>query len=475
MSPIGVDEWVARSGQRREQASGPLGPLVRAYQRVGWWPRLITLAALGFGFGQIGANGFQQLVAFNAVEYAILAVGLNIVVGWAGLLDLGYIAFYGIGAYGYALFSSHALGSLTTFTGGVELSTVATVPIVVVFAGIVGVLIGLVALRLAGDYLAIVTLFFGLAFFEFVNNVDQTNLGGDNGIIALLPFHAFGGAIRSTVGYYYIALIFLIVLMAALHLLNNSRTGRAWRAVRDDPLAAQVMTIPVNTVKVMAFSFGAMVAALAGAVFAAEQGNTFPTDFNSNVLILIYACLVLGGVGNIAGAVLGGVTVTVVQQMLASPTDAAYLFYGLILLGLLAKIRPWPYLLAMLAGIVGFGFAVRGIAGAISHSAVDGATGSVGWMGSAMRHFVTVPSHGTTYGNILFVLLICAALGIMRLRGLWRLVAMVPTIYFAACCWESRLSLDPAITAQIVIGGILIVIMAVRPNGLLGTRRVELV
>jgi branched-chain amino acid transport system permease protein len=475
MNPIGVDEWVARSDERREQGFGPFGPLLRAYQRVGWWPRLALLAALGFGFGQIGANGFQQLVAFNAVEYAILAVGLNIVVGWAGLLDLGYVAFYGIGAYGYALFSSHALGSLVTFTGGVELSTLATIPTVLVFAGIVGVLIGLVALRLAGDYLAIVTLFFGLAFFEFVNNVDQANLGGDNGIIALQPFHAFGAHIGSTLGYYYIALIFLIVLMAALHLLNNSRTGRAWRAVRDDPLAAQVMTVPVNFVKVMAFSFGAIVAALAGTVFAAQQGNTFPTNFDSTVLILIYACLVLGGVGNIAGAVLGGVTVTVIQQMLASPTDAAYLFYGLILLGLLAKVRPWPYLLATLAGIVAFGFAVRGIAGAISHSAVDGTTGSVGWIGSAMRHFVTVPSDGTTYGNILFVVLICAVLVIIRLKGVWRLVAVVPTVYFAACCWESRLSLAPAITAQIVIGGILIVIMAVRPHGLLGGRRVEVV
>jgi hypothetical protein len=245
--------------------------------------------------------------------------------------------------------------------------------------------------------------------------------------------------------------------------------------VRDDPLAAQVMTIPVNAVKVMAFSFGATVAALAGTLFAAQQGNTFPTNFESPVLILIYACLVLGGIGTLGGAVLGGVLVTVVQQMLASPTDAGYLFYGLILAGLLLKIRPWPYLLATLAGIVGFGYAVRGILGAISHSAVDGATGSVGWIGSAMRHFVTVPHGGTTYGNILFVALICAVLAIMRIRGRWRLLAVVPTVYFAACCWESRLSLDPAITAQIAIGAILIVVMAARPNGLLGSRRVEVV
>jgi branched-chain amino acid transport system permease protein len=475
MAPIGVDEWVARSGDRRDQHSGLRGSLTRAYERVGWWPRLGALLAIGIIFGQIGANGFQQTVAFNAVVYAILAIGLNIVVGWAGLLDLGYVAFYGIGAYGYAMFSSHALGSLLTFTGGVQLSTIVTVPIVLVIAAIIGVLIGLVALRLEGDYLAIVTLFFGLAFYEFVNNVDQANFGGNNGIIALQPFHGFGGSIHTTLDYYYVALGCLIALMAALHMLNNSRTGRAWRAVRDDATAARMMTVPVNAVKVMAFAFGAMVAALAGTIFAAQQANTFPTNFTSQILIVIYACLVLGGTGTLGGAVLGGIAVTVIQQMLASPTDAGYLFYGLILLGLFVKIRPWPYLAAVLAGIVGFGFAIRAIAGAISHSAVNGATGSIGWIGSAMRHFVLVPHGGETYGNILFAVLICAALAIMRLPGRWRLVAIVPTVYFATCCWEARLSLEPAITAQITIGMILIVIMAVRPNGLLGTRRVEII
>ena len=473
MSPIGVDEWVAQSGDRRER--GPFGALAARYARVNWWQRLLALAALGVIFGQIGANGFQQIVAFNSLLYAILAVGLNIVVGWAGLLDLGYIAFFGIGAYGYALFSSHALGSLLTQQGGVILPTIATVPIVLVAAGLIGMIIGLISIRLGGDYLAIVTLFFGLAFFEFVNNVDQSNFGGNNGIIALAPWHGFGGRVGSTIGYFYVLLIILILLMAAFHLLNESRTGRAWRAVRDDELAAQVMTIPINAVKVMAFSFGAMVAALAGTVFAAQQANVFPTNFQTPILILIYACLVLGGIGSVGGAVLGGLVVTILQQMLGSPTDEGYLFYGIILLTLLWKVRPWQYLLGMLAAIVGFGFAARAIVGAISHRAVSGPTGSVGWIGKLLHHWVIVPVNGETYGNVLFVLLICALVGIMRLKGVMRLVAAVPTIYFAACCWEARLSVDPAITAEIMIGGILIVMMAARPQGFLGTRRVEVV
>jgi ABC-type branched-subunit amino acid transport system permease subunit len=219
-----------------------------------------------------------------------------------------------------------------------------------------------------------------------------------------------------------------------------------------------------------------MVAALAGSVFAAQQGNVFPTNFESNVLILIFACLVLGGVGSIWGAVIGGLIVTVVQQMLASPTDEGYLFYGLILLVVLLRVRPWQRLLATLGALIAFGFAARAIVGAISSKAVGGPTGSVGWIGSLMHHWVIVPqAHAETFGNILFVLLICALVGIVRLKGIWRLVAVVPTIYFAACAWESRLSVDPAITAQIMIGAILIVMMAARPQGLLGTRRVEVV
>src|ERR1700690_1563921 len=205
MAPIGVDEWVARSGDRREDPTGVRGALERLGRRVGWWPRLALLALAGFAFGHIGANGFQQIVAFNAVIYAILAVGLNIVVGWAGLLDLGYIAFYGIGAYGYALLSSNALGDLTAQTGGAHFAAIESIPAVLVFAAVVGLVIGLVSLRLGGDFLAIVTLFFGLAFAEFVNNVDQSNLGGVNGMVSLDPIHGLGSAIGSTLGYYYIA------------------------------------------------------------------------------------------------------------------------------------------------------------------------------------------------------------------------------------------------------------------------------
>jgi len=146
-----------------------------------------------------------------------------------------------------------------------------------------------------------------------------------------------------------VLLVLLVLSAAALHLLDNSRTGRAWRAVREDPLAAGMMTIPVNRVKLMAFSFGAVVAALAGTMFAAQQINVFPTDFDTPYLILIYAALILGGAGSIGGAILGGLLLSVMLDgFLRSTTDAGYLFYGVILLTMFVKIRPWRRLAAIL-------------------------------------------------------------------------------------------------------------------------------
>jgi ABC-type branched-subunit amino acid transport system permease subunit len=470
---IGVDEWVARSAGRGGTGPGWQRRLRRLDQVVGWWPRLALVTLLGLAFGLLTGNVNLLTVGFNSLLYAILSLGLNIAVGWAGLLDLGYIAFFGFGAYGYAIFSSNALG--TGGVGGTHLAAIESIPIVLVAAGVVGLAIGLVALRVGGDYLAIVTLFVGQAFVEVVNNVDPSTLGGVNGLFGLDPLHSFGGSITTPRGNYLVALGVAALVAAILHLLDTSRTGRAWRAIRDDPLAAEAMTIPVNKVKVMAFSFSAIVGALAGTLFAAEQTSVFPTNFSSSILILIYACLILGGAGSIAGAIAGGVIVTILEYMLASPLDAGYLFYGLVLIALIALIRPWRYLVAVIAGIIAFGFAAHAIVGAISSSAVAGSPGSHGWIGSVVSHWVIVPSDAVGYGNILFVAVIVGLLVMLRLHGIRRLLLVIPMVYIAACCWESRLIVNPAITTQIMLGAILIVAMVARPNGLLGSRRVEVV
>jgi branched-chain amino acid transport system permease protein len=467
--PVGVDEWVARLEERREAGKGWRGTVERVAGRVGWWRRLAIVGAVGALIPLLGLNDFQLQVGVNALLLAMLAVGLNIAVGWAGLLDLGYIAFYGFGAYAFALLSSDQLGS-----EGIHLPAELSIPIVMVAAAALGMLLGLPSRRLIGDYLAIVTLFFGEVFVEVVNNVDSERLGGPNGIPAVDPINLFGTQILTVRGYFYFALVLILITIAALHLLDTSRTGRAWRTVREDPLAASLMTVPVTRVKLMAFSGGAVVAALAGTIFAAQQGGVFPTDFDTPFLILIYAALILGGSGSIAGALLGGLVLSVTLELLRNPNQAAYVFYGLILATLLARMRPWRKLAAVLAAIVAFGFAAHAIVGAISSTAVAGQPQSGGWLGSALEHWVIVPENAKTAGNIGFVLLVVALIALVQLKGRWQTVLLVPTVYLAACVWEARLAVEPSVTRQILVGAILIVMMNARPQGLLGTRRVEI-
>ncbi len=470
---VGVDEWVARSGHRREYAPGRRGDAQRMFERVGWWPRLGLAAVFGVLVPFLTVNDFQLQVGINALLLALLALGLNVAVGWAGLLDLGYIAFYGFGAYGFALLSSNQLNSPT----GIHLDALVSVPIVMIGAAVLGLVVGLPSRRLIGDYLAIITLFFGEAFVEFTNNVAPTKLGGPNGITGIDPYKLpVVGSLTTNKQYFYLLLALLVISMAVLHLLDTSRTGRAWRAVREDPLAASMMTIPVNRVKLMAFSFGAVTAALAGTVFAAQQISVFPTDFDTPFLILIYAALILGGAGSIGGAVLGGLIVSIMLDgFLRSPTESGYLFYGVILLTLVVKVRPWRKLAGIIVGTVAFGFAAHAIIKAISASAVAGGPQSSGWIADLVRDWVVVPANPRTAGNIGFVVLICLLIAIVQLRGRWRTLLIPPTIWLAACVWEGRLVVETAITRQILIGAILIVMMNARPQGLLGSRRVEVV
>jgi branched-chain amino acid transport system permease protein len=420
---------------------------------------------------QLGLNDFQLQVGINALLLALLALGLNVAVGWAGLLDLGFIAFYGFGAYGFALLSSTQLSS-----SGIHLPAYASIPAVMVAAAILGLLVGLPSRRLIGDYLAIVTLFFGEAFVEFTNNVAPSKLGGPNGIFGLDPVKAFGTQITTNKGYFYLLLVLLALSIAVLRLLETSRTGRAWRAVREDPLAASAMTIPVNRVKLMAFSFGAMIAALAGTVFAAQQTSVFPTDFDTPFLILIYAGLILGGAGSIGGAVLGGLVITItLDGFLRSPTQAGYIFYGVILLTLIVKLRPWVRLGVVLVATIAFGEIIHALVQAISSSAVAGGPQSSGWIADVLRGWVIVPHNATSFGNVGFVMLICLLIALVQLRGLARTALLVPTLWLAACVWEARLVSQPSITRQILLGAILIVMMNARPQGLLGSRRVEMI
>jgi ABC-type branched-subunit amino acid transport system permease subunit len=463
---VGADEWVARQANRREYLPSWLGDAQRRIERIGWWPRVVIAGLAAAVLPLVGLGGFQLQVGIDSLVLALLALGLNVVVGWAGLLDLGYVAFFGFGAYGFALLSSAQLG--------IHLWAIASLPIVMAAAAVLGLLVGLPSRRLIGDYLAIVTLFFGEAFVEFTNNVAPSKLGGPDGIVGIDPIRFFGIQLTTNASYYYLLLVVVLLTMGAMRMLERSRTGRGWRAVREDPLAAGAMTISVNWVKLMAFAVGAMIAALAGSIFAAQQISVFPPDFDTPYLILVYAGLILGGAGSIGGAVVGALVLNVtLDGVLRSPTDAGYVFYGLILVTLLVKMRPWRKLGVVLAAIVAFGFAAHAIAGAISASTIAGGPGSGGWIGDALRDWVIVPANPQTPGNFGFVLLVCMLIALVQLHDPWRTILLVPTIYLASFVWESRLVLEPAITRQLMIGAILIVMMNARPQGLLGARRVE--
>ncbi len=470
---VGVDEWVARSGQRRQHAPGWRGEVQRRFEGVGWWPRLLIAAVIGALIPQIGLNGFQLQVGINALLLALLARRPQ------RLGRLGRSARPRL----------HRLLRLRRLRLRAALLQPAQQPDGHPPAG-VGVdparhdrrgpararSSGFPSRRLIGDYLAIVTLFFGEAFVEFTNNVAPTKLGGPNGIFGLDPIRAFGGQLLTNTGYFYLLLVLLVLTMVVLHLLDNSRTGRAWRAVREDPLAASLMTIPVNRVKLMAFAFGAAIAAMAGAVFAAQQTSVFPTDFDTPFLILIYAGLILGGAGSVAGAVVGGLVVAIILEFLRNPTEAGYVFYGVILLTMIVKLRPWTRLAAVLGSTVVFGLIVRlDRRGDLVRR--DGRRQRSRAAGShdILHNWVIVPRNPTTFGNVGFVALIVMIIGLVQLRGRWRAMLLVPTLYLATCVWEARLVEVPAITRQILIGAILIVMMNARPQGLLGQRRVEVV
>ena len=475
---IGQDEWVARHGERRSRRSGWIGDVEERARRAPWWAWLVLFVAAFALLPLVSHDGYVRRVAFETALYMTLALGLNIVVGWGGLLDLGYVAFYAIGAYGYAMLSSPQFG--------IHLPTVVTVPLMVVVGAIAGFLVGLPSRRLIGDYLAIVTLFFLQITQTVLVNGDQIAghdlTGGANGIINVDPFHLFGHDIAVqhegvfAVAYLYIAIAFFAVVYVALHFLNDSRTGRAWRSLREDALAAEAMGMPVNLLKLMAFSFGAAVAALTGTLFAALQTSVFPLQFSFPLLITVYTMVILGGQGSQAGVVVGAVVVSVLLELLRDPGNARLIFYAFGLLAIVIAFGRSRKLATLIAGTLVFGFIVHAIAGALHHSWTSGHEQSPSGTADLLTHWVVVPTSLAQWvAPVSYIGLIGVVLVLTLLRGLLRDLLLVPTIYLAAFVWENVLLPHPETTRYIVLGALLITLMILRPNGLFGERRVEIV
>ncbi len=478
---VGVDEWVATHEGRREAQRGVSGALYRGWERIPAWGHLVILLGPFAIFPFVANEGNLFRYGLITIIYALLAMGLNVVVGFAGLLDLGYVAFFGFGAYLYGIMASGHSGH--------HLQAEIAIPIATVVTALVGLLLGLTSWRLLGDYLAIVTLFFLQAFVIFVNNanggpsdwsypfvgkVDIT--GGANGLDRIDPINLFGYHISTTKQYYFFTLISLAAVMILLYFVNESRTGRAWRALREDPLAAEVMSVPVNRLKLLAFMFGAAIAGYTGTIYGAVQSGAFPGDYDVGLLITIYAIVILGGLGSIGGVVIGALVVNGAPELLRSSANARFLFYGVLLLALFVALRPWYRPVMVLLGTIAFGFIVHAIVGAAWSRGTAGHIDGGGSIGRALEHWVLLPAHVDRIAGWAYFALICAALVLTLIHGWWRTLALIPTLYLAAFVWENKLVEQVSgATRLILLGALLVVIMNVRPSGIFGTSRVEIV
>lgn len=321
----------------------------RHQQIIGFLLVAIALAALPWVAGLIG-NSWVRILNI-ALLYVMLALGLNIVVGFAGLLDLGYIAFYAVGAYVYGLLASpHLTDNFETiaalFPEGLHLSIWLMIPLGAFIAAIFGVLLGAPTLRLRGDYLAIVTLGFGEIVRLFLNNlnapVNITN--GPQGINMIEPVQIAGVRFSRTVDifgidvpalhlYYYLFLALTLIIIVVCMRLQHSRIGRAWTAIRDDETAAKSMGINTRNMKLLAFALGASFGGVAGAMFSAFQGFVSPESFGLMESIIVLCMVVLGGMGHIPGVVLGALLLAGFPEILRQVvTPVQEFLFGTVLL-----------------------------------------------------------------------------------------------------------------------------------------------
>ena len=282
-------------------------------------------------------------IADMALLYVLLALGLNIVVGYAGLLDLGYVAFFAIGAYMYGLLASPHLTETfanfaSMFPNGMHTPLWIVIPAAAGLAGFFGVLLGAPTLRLRGDYLAIVTLGFGEIIRVFLNNLDHpVNItNGPKGMNQIDSLSLFGLNLGKSVQigsyeltsvslYYYLFLALVVFSIVISHRLQLSRIGRAWMAIREDEIAAKAMGINTRNLKLLAFGMGATFGGVSGSMFASFQGFISPESFALNESIMIVAMVVLGGIGHLPGVILGAVLLSALPEVLryvAGPLQA---------------------------------------------------------------------------------------------------------------------------------------------------------
>ncbi|MBC6451171.1 branched-chain amino acid ABC transporter permease [Actinokineospora xionganensis] len=326
-------------------AVGVTGWISRLSDKHKWFSIVVLLAvALGLPFTEAGTD-YWMTTATNIGVYAATAIGLNIVVGLAGLLDLGYVAFLGIGAFVAANFSGAAAAKM-----GFELPFLVAVIIAAIVAGVFGAVVGSPTLRVRGDYLAIVTLAFGEIFKKSAQNDIGGLTGGANAIPGVPPINWFGLSfdkpleiagvkLPSGVMYYVLIIVLVALVMVVFANLKNSRIGRSWIAIREDEDAARAMGIKTGKAKILAFLIGATLAGVAGAVFAHKTSTVAYDSFQFIESVTLLAAVILGGMGSIPGAVLGAALLLVLPEKLREFADYRLILFGFALI-LIMRFRP---------------------------------------------------------------------------------------------------------------------------------------
>ena len=292
---------------------------------------LVVLLLLGALLPEFANDPYIVSVGMQVEVMMCLALGLNMVVGYAGLLDLGYAAFFAIGAY--------TTGLLSTNLGWPILLTL---PIALVLALVGAVMVGTPTLRLRSDYLAVVTLGFGEIIQNVVNNLKQT--GGATGIFGIPPLAIGGFDIVTPVGYYYVFFVTLVVFIGVTWRIRHSWLGRAWLAIREDEDVAQAMGIKTQRYKLYAYMAGAILGAITGSFYAPAMVGIAPPTFGFLESLLVVMAVSIGGMGSLAGALLGALVVMAGPELLRAFSQARLLIFGLVLV-LIMMSRPqgvWP-------------------------------------------------------------------------------------------------------------------------------------
>jgi len=287
-------------------------------------------------------------VSNSVMIFAVMAVGLNIVVGFAGLLDLGYVAFFAIGAYTMGVLTTTAVGAQRgQIVWGPQLTFWEALPIAVLFSITAGILLGIPVLRMRGDYLAIVTLGFGeIVRIMALSDALKPFIGGSQGMVEIgVPsLGQVNARLSSQELYYYLmlAVLFLVIFIALR--LRDSRQGRRWMAMREDEDVAQAVGIRLVSTKLLAFASGAAMAGLAGAIFASKVGSVYPHSFNLLVSINVLAVVIVGGMGSVPGVVAGALVLFGLPELLREFSEFRYFVFGAVLVAMMLY-RPeglWP-------------------------------------------------------------------------------------------------------------------------------------